>query len=136
VKIDPNDISMHLKRIEHIEKHGTRKHYLNSLQSLLMALHPSENSEQKSLYLEKYRILIQTKKNLFLDIERLLQMQYNSKLYPELLKNLINFTGVHLSKFNTELELPIDTTDLDDLKEADDYKNNDAKQDIKSNIYN
>ncbi|CAF5153120.1 unnamed protein product, partial [Rotaria sp. Silwood1] len=67
---------------------------------------------------------------------RLLQMQYNSKLYPELLKNLINFTGVRLSKFNTELELPIDTTDLDDLKEADDYKNNDAKQDIKSNIYN
>ncbi|CAF3244312.1 unnamed protein product, partial [Rotaria sp. Silwood2] len=106
-----------------------------------MALHPSENPEQKSLYLEKYRILIQAilaserkdnelqtlfykgLRDLGTDfpseyIERLLQMQYNSKLYPELLKNLINFTGVRLSKFNTELELPIDTTDLDDLKDA------------------
>jgi hypothetical protein len=61
VKLDPNDINMHLNRSEHVEKHGTRKHYLNSLQSLLMALHPSENSEQKQLYLEKYRILIQVK---------------------------------------------------------------------------
>jgi hypothetical protein len=52
---------MHLKRIEHVEKHGTRKFYLNSLQALLMALHPSENAEQKPLYLEKYRILIQVK---------------------------------------------------------------------------
>jgi hypothetical protein len=32
---------------------------------------------------------------------------------------MINFTGVRLSKFNTELELPIDTTDLDDLKDAE-----------------
>ena len=147
VKIDPTDIGIHLQRIEHVEKFGTRKLYLNSLQSLLMALHPSENPEQKPLYLEKYRILIQVKErileacykkilifvhfrrflhlnektlnykhcftkvlaiwaqtfllnvsfnceikgirinsNLFLDIERLLQMQYNSKLYPELLR--------------------------------------------------
>jgi len=50
---------MHLNRIEHTEKHTTRKIYLNSLQALLMALHPSKNPEQKSLYLEKYRILIQ-----------------------------------------------------------------------------
>jgi hypothetical protein len=50
---------MHLQRIEHIEKHGTRKLYLNSLQSILMALHPSVNPDQKALYLEKYRILIQ-----------------------------------------------------------------------------
>lgn len=54
-----------------------------------------------------------------IDIERLLHMQYNSKLYPELLKNLINFTGVRLSKFHTELELPVDTTDLEDLKDAE-----------------
>ena len=59
VKLDPNDVSLHLKRIEHVEKYGTRKLYLNSLQALLMALHPSKNSEQKTLYLEKYRILIQ-----------------------------------------------------------------------------
>jgi len=52
---------MHLKRSEHIEKHGTRKLYLNSLQSLLLALHPTENPEQKPLYLDKYRILIQVK---------------------------------------------------------------------------
>ncbi|CAF3038975.1 unnamed protein product [Rotaria sp. Silwood2] len=52
-------------------------------------------------------------------IECFLQKQYNSKLYPELLKNLINFTGVRLSKFNTELELPIDTTDLDDLNDSE-----------------
>jgi hypothetical protein len=52
---------MHLKRVEHVENHGTRKLYLSSLQSLLMALHPSENPEQKPLYLEKYRILIQVK---------------------------------------------------------------------------
>jgi hypothetical protein len=32
---------------------------------------------------------------------------------------LINFTGVRLSKFHTELELPVDTTDLDDLKDAE-----------------
>lgn len=72
-----------------------------------------------------------------IDIERLLQMQYNSKLYPELLKvenkrklfdiyvylffvqNMINFTGVRLLKFNTELELPVDTSDLEDLKDAE-----------------
>jgi len=52
---------MHLQRIEHIEKYGTRKIYLNGIQSLLMALHPSKNAEQKPLYLEKYRILIQVK---------------------------------------------------------------------------
>ncbi len=52
---------MHLKRIEHVEKNGTRKLYLNSLQALLMALNPSKNPEQKPLYLEKYRILIQVK---------------------------------------------------------------------------
>ncbi|CAF1216027.1 unnamed protein product [Rotaria magnacalcarata] len=142
VKLDPTDVNMHLKRIEHVEKHGTRKLYLSSLQSLLAALHPTENPEQKPIYLEKYRILIQAilaserkdselqtlfykgLRDLGTDfpseyIERLLQMQYNSKLYPELLKNLINFTGVRLSKFNTELELPIDTTDLEDLKDAD-----------------
>jgi hypothetical protein len=61
VKLDPNDISMHLKRIDHMDKYGTRKLYLNSLQALLMALHPTENAEQKPLYLEKYRILIQVK---------------------------------------------------------------------------
>ncbi|CAF0904065.1 unnamed protein product [Adineta steineri] len=133
---------MHLSRVQHVEIHETRKLYLNSLQSLLMALHPSEKPEQKSLYLEKYRILIQAiltseRKDTELQplfykglsdlgtdfpseyIERLLQMQYNSKLYPELLKNMINFTGVRLSKFNTELELPVDTTDLDDHKEAE-----------------
>ncbi|CAF3984123.1 unnamed protein product, partial [Adineta steineri] len=142
VKLDPTDIDMHLSRVQHVEIHETRKLYLNSLQSLLMALHPSEKPEQKSLYLEKYRILIQAiltseRKDTELQplfykglsdlgtdfpseyIERLLQMQYNSKLYPELLKNMINFTGVRLSKFNTELELPVDTTDLDDHKEAD-----------------
>ena len=32
---------------------------------------------------------------------------------------MINFTGVRLSKYNTELELPVDTTDLDDLKNAE-----------------
>lgn len=32
---------------------------------------------------------------------------------------MINFTGVRLSKFSTELELPVDTTDLEDLKEAE-----------------
>ncbi len=32
---------------------------------------------------------------------------------------MINFTGVRLSKYNTELELPVDTTDLDDLKDAE-----------------
>ncbi len=61
VKLDPNDISMHLKRISHVDKNGTRKLYLNSLQALLMALRPAENAEQKPLYLEKYRILIQVK---------------------------------------------------------------------------
>jgi hypothetical protein len=65
VKLDPNDVSLHLKRIEHLEKHGTRKLYLNSLQTLLTALHPAEINEQKPLYLEKYRILIQVKKNIF-----------------------------------------------------------------------
>ncbi|CAF4429956.1 unnamed protein product, partial [Adineta steineri] len=59
VKLDPTDIDMHLSRVQHVEIHETRKLYLNSLQSLLMALHPSEKPEQKSLYLEKYRILIQ-----------------------------------------------------------------------------
>lgn len=57
---------MHLKRIEHVEKHGTKKLYLSSLQALLMALHPSENNEQKILYLEKYRILIQVRSKVFL----------------------------------------------------------------------
>ena len=52
---------MHLSRIAHVETHGTRKLYLNSLQALLMALHPSEVPEQKALYLEKYRILLQVK---------------------------------------------------------------------------
>lgn len=61
VKLDPSDINIHLKRIEHVEKYGTRKTYLNSLQALLMALHPAENTEQKTLYLEKYRILIQVR---------------------------------------------------------------------------
>ncbi|CAF0965331.1 unnamed protein product [Adineta ricciae] len=142
VKLDPMDIDMHLSRIAHVETHGTRKLYLNSLQALLMALHPSEVPEQKALYLEKYRILLQAilaseRKDTHLQtlfykglndlgtdfpseyIERLLQMEYNSKLYPELLKNMINFTGVRLSKYQTELELPVDTTDLDDLKDAD-----------------
>ncbi len=32
---------------------------------------------------------------------------------------MINFTGVRISKFNNELELPVDTTDLDDLKEVE-----------------
>ena len=32
---------------------------------------------------------------------------------------MINFTGIRLSKFNTELELPVDTTDLEDLKDAE-----------------
>jgi hypothetical protein len=32
---------------------------------------------------------------------------------------MINFTGVRLSKFQTELELPVDTTDLEDLKDAE-----------------
>jgi hypothetical protein len=59
VKLDSTDIQLHLQRIEHVEKYGTRKLYLNSLQSLLMALHPSDYPEQKCLYLEKYRILIQ-----------------------------------------------------------------------------
>ena len=59
VKLDPSDVHMHVQRIEHVEKHGTRKLYLSSLQSLLMALHPSESNEHKTLYLEKYRILIQ-----------------------------------------------------------------------------
>ena len=53
---------MHLERIEHVEKYGARKLYLNSLQSLLMALHPSENPQQKPLYLEKYRVLIRVKR--------------------------------------------------------------------------
>ena len=61
VKLDPNDINIHLKRTEHVEKYGTRKLYLNSLQALLMALHPRENTEQTTLYLEKYRILIQVR---------------------------------------------------------------------------
>lgn len=61
VKLDPSDVNIHLKRIEHVEKHGTRKLYLNSLQALLGALNLSENPDQKQLYLEKYRILIQVK---------------------------------------------------------------------------
>lgn len=59
VKLDPNDIDLHSKRIDHVEKYGTRKVYLSSLQALLMALHPAGNPEQKTMYLEKYRILIQ-----------------------------------------------------------------------------
>lgn len=62
VKIDPSDINLHLQRIAHLEKHGTKKLKLNSLQALLMALHPREHPEQKALYLEKYRILIQVEK--------------------------------------------------------------------------
>ena len=59
IKLDPNDIPMHLKRLEQMEKHSTRKAFLNSVQSLIMSLNPAEHPEQRSLYLEKYRILIQ-----------------------------------------------------------------------------
>ncbi|CAF1502770.1 unnamed protein product, partial [Didymodactylos carnosus] len=142
VKLDPTDISMHLKRIQHIEQYGIRKQYISSLNSLLLALNPTENEEQKPLYLEKYRILIQEilvsdqKETELQDllykglhdlgkdfpieyIERLLHVQYNMKSYPEMIKNMINFTGIHLLKYDTELELPVDITDLDNLKDAD-----------------
>lgn len=50
---------MHLKRIEHLQKSGTRKSYLNSIQSLILSLNIVEQPQYKTLYLEKYRVLIQ-----------------------------------------------------------------------------
>lgn len=45
---------------------------------------------------------------------------YSTRIDPfRFFQNMINFTGVRLSKFHTELELPVDTTDLEDLKDAE-----------------
>ncbi|CAF2643620.1 unnamed protein product [Rotaria sp. Silwood2] len=85
VKFYSNDISMHLK---HIEKYETRKLYLNSLQSLLMtfAILASErkDDELQTLFYKDLNDLSTDFPSEY--IECFLQKQYNSKLYPELLK--------------------------------------------------